>query len=138
MRPKLLKGKRHTDSRGSLTYNNTFDTSVIKRIYFIENLNQNTVRGWQGHKIEQRWFSSVAGAFKVKLIKIDDWINPSVSLVCEEFVITSHTLDVLYIPQGYVSSIQALENGSKLLVMADYLINEHIDEFRYDLNYFSN
>ena len=133
-----MKGKRHTDSRGSLTYNNTFDTSVIKRIYFIENQNQSTVRGWQGHKIEKRWFSSVAGAFKVKLVKIDDWSNPSVSLACQEFVISSHTLDVLYIPQGYVSSIQALENGSKLLVMADYLINEHIDEFRYDLNYFSN
>ena len=131
-------GKRYRDSRGSLYYNNSFDTSLIKRIYFIENTDIKIIRGWQGHKIEQRWFNVVKGSFKIKLIKIDDWFKPTNILIREEFIITSKTLDVLYVPNGFVSSIQALEIESKLLVMSDYFIGELNDEFRYDLDYFNN
>jgi hypothetical protein len=47
-------------------------------------------------------------------------------------------LDVLHIPQGYISSIQALEPEAKLLVMADYLLGEINDEYRFDADYFKN
>jgi hypothetical protein len=40
------------------------------------------------------------------------------------------------VPRGYVSSIQALEMGSKLLVMADHLLGEIKDEYRFDIDYF--
>ena len=73
-----------------------------------------------------------------KLIEIDDWNSPSKSLVHKEIKLEAKKLDVLHIPQGYVSCIQAIENNSKLLVMADYSIDEIKDEYRYDLNYFYN
>ena len=122
MNPKLLIGKRYRDSRGSRSYNNSFDTSLIKGIYFIENTDIKIIRAWQGHKIEQRCFNVVKGSFKIK----------------EEFIKTSKTLDMLYVPKGFVSSIQALEVESKLLVMSDYLIGELNEEFHYDLDYFNN
>ena len=136
MSSKLLKGNIHRDTRGSLFYNNNFDSSAIKRIYLIENNDTNVIRGWQGHKIEERWFSVVQGSFCIKLIKLDNWEFPSVSLVCEEILIQSKTLDVLHVPKGYISSIQATEAGSKLLVMADYLMDELEDDYRFDVNYF--
>ena len=136
MSSKLLKGNIHTDTRGSLFYNNSFDSSAIKRIYFIENKDTNVVRGWQGHKIEQRWFSVVRGSFRIKLIKLDNWEFPSAGLVCEERLLQSKTLDILYVPKGYVSSIQAIDEDSKLLVMADYLMGEIEDDYRFDLNAF--
>jgi dTDP-4-dehydrorhamnose 3,5-epimerase-like enzyme len=136
MIPKIIKGGSHSDLRGTVFYNNNFDSSKIKRIYVIENQSTNFVRAWQGHQIEQRWFSVMNGSFKIQLIKIDNWNNPSRNLEKLTFNLRTEKLDVLYVPKGYVSSIQALEKDSKLLVMADYSLNEINDEFRFSNDYF--
>lgn len=136
MEPKLINGNCHSDQRGTLLYNNDFDASLIKRIYIIENESPQIVRGWQGHAIEQRWFSAVSGKFKIQLIKIDNWEKPSLNLEVLTYLIDSEKLNVLHVPKGYVSSIQTLELNSKLLVMADYLLGETKDEYRYDIDYF--
>mgnify|MGYP003575426084 CR=1 FL=1 len=136
MEPKLINGNYHSDQRGTLLYNNDFDASLIKRIYIIENESPEFVRGWQGHQIEQRWFSVVSGKFKIQLIKIDNWENPSQNLEVFSYLIDSEKLNILHVPKGYVSSIQSLELNSKLLVMADYLLGEIKDEYRYDIDYF--
>lgn len=136
MEPKLINGNCHSDQRGALLYNNDFDASLIKRIYIIENESPQFIRGWQGHQIEQRWFSVVSGKFKIQLIKIDNWEKPSINLEAFTYLIDSDKLNVLHVPKGYVSSIQSLELNSKLLVMADYLLGEIRDEYRYDIDYF--
>ena len=137
MKPTLISGNCHQDQRGQLFYNNDFDTSSIKRMYVIENHSADFIRAWQGHKIEQRWFSALQGSFKIQLIAIDNWKKPAVSLPRLEYILKSETLDVLHIPAGYVSSIQALEEKSKLVVMADYHLGELKDEFRYSTDYFT-
>jgi dTDP-4-dehydrorhamnose 3,5-epimerase-like enzyme len=136
MFPQLLKGNSHEDSRGTLVYNNDFDATAVKRIYVIENKNTDFVRAWQGHQIEQRWYSAIKGSFKIELIAIDDWNRPCKKSERLEIVLDSEKLDVLHIPPGYVSSIQSLAAGSKLLVMADYLLGELEDEYRYESGYF--
>ncbi|MFH6937374.1 WxcM-like domain-containing protein [Flavobacterium sp. FlaQc-30] len=136
MELKLINGNCHSDPRGTLLYNNDFDASMVKRIYIIENESPEFIRGWQGHQIEQRWFSVVSGKFKIQLIKINNWEKPSLNLEVFTYLIDSEKLNVLHIPQGYVSSIQSLELNSKLLVMADYLLGEIKDEYRYDIDYF--
>jgi dTDP-4-dehydrorhamnose 3,5-epimerase-like enzyme len=136
MIPKIITGSSHSDSRGTLFYNNNFDASVIKRLYVIENQNSEIVRAWQGHKIEQRWFSVMKGLFRIELIEIDHWDNPSKNSERFTFIINSEKLDVLHVPPGYASSIQSLERDSKLLVMADYLLGEVKDEYRYEADYF--
>lgn len=136
MKPSEIKGKVHTDFRGSLYYNNDFDAKEVKRIYFIENKDTEFVRAWQGHKIEQRWFSAVQGSFEIKLIEVDDWITPSKNSTIHSFILKANQLDILHVPKGYISSIQALELNSKLMLMADYLLGEVKDEFRFDADYF--
>ncbi len=136
MIPKIITGGSHSDSRGTLFFNNDFDASAIKRIYVIENSSKDFVRGWQGHRIEQRWFSVLQGSFRIKLIAIDNWENPSKDLKAFTYIVNAEKLDVLYVPQGYVSSIQAQEVGAKLLVMADYLLGAIQDEYRFDIDYF--
>jgi len=138
MKPEIIKGNCHADQRGSLCYNNDFNAVNIKRIYTIENKDTHFIRGWQGHKIEQRWFSAIAGSFHIQLIEIDNWENPATNLKPYSFTITKDNLDVLHVPQGFVSSIQAVEVGSKLLVMADYLLGEIEDEYRYLIDYFKD
>ena len=136
--PKIIKGNSFNDIRGTINFNNSFDASEIKRIYLINNSSIDFLRGWQGHQIEQRWFSVLHGSFCIKLIKIDNWELPSKNLECLEFSICNKTLDVLYVPKGYVSCIKAIEKDSKLLVMADYKLGEIEDEHRFEFNYFSN
>ena len=134
--PGLIKGGAFEDHRGKLSFNNTFDGARVKRIYTIENKETDFVRAWQGHKIEQRWFSAMIGSFELKLIAIDNWESPSRNLTQHTFELSEESLDILWIPAGYVSSILSLEVSSKLLVMADYALGEVNDEYRYDSEYF--
>lgn len=137
MIPSIIPGASFKDNRGSLNYNNNFDATSIKRIYLIENSDNSFLRRWQGHKVEQRWFSVVLGKFRIQLIKIDNWEKPSKDVEKITFEISNDTLDILHIPGGYISSIQSLVNGSKLLVMADYKLNEIDDEFKFSSDYFT-
>lgn len=136
--PYIIQGGKHVDQRGQLKYNNDFDLSDVKRIYITENWNMETIRGWQGHRIERRWFTAVDGSFKIDLIKVDNWKRPSKNSKIYSFNLQSDALDVLCVPKGYISKIQSLEEDSKLLVMADYLIGEIEDDYRFTLNYFEN
>jgi hypothetical protein len=138
MEPAIIKGGQHTDSRGTLTFNNGFDASLVKRFYTIQNTEKDFIRGWQGHKIEQRWFSAIHGAFEIRLIKIDDWETPSAVSDILTFRLDSATFDILHVSQGYASAIRSLTHDAKLLAMSDYLAGEVKDEYRFELNYFDH
>jgi dTDP-4-dehydrorhamnose 3,5-epimerase-like enzyme len=137
MKPNLISGNCHQNERGQLFYNNDFDTSCTKRIYVIENHSIDFVRAWQGHKVEQRWFSAIQGSFKIQLVIVDNWDTPSENLPRIEYHLHSEKLDILHIPAGYISSIKALEEKSKLVVMSDYHLGELNDDFRYPSDYFT-
>lgn len=137
-KPGIIKGNSFTDERGSLFFNNDFNASTVKRMYYIENKDTQFIRGWTGHKIEQRWFSAVQGSFMIKLIKINDWEKPSENLPVLEFELNSDNLDVLHVPKGYASAIQSRDENSRLLVMADYSLGEIADDYRFPINYFEN
>lgn len=134
--PSIIKGKSHTDERGTIIFNNNYDASEIKRLYFIENKNIDFIRGWQGHKVEQRWFTAVQGSFKITTIAVDDWENPNKTLEKEEFILQDNSFDVLHVPKGHITSIQALEENAKLMAMSDYHLGTIKDEYRFDSNHF--
>ncbi len=130
--PQFLKGKKHQDVRGVITYNNDFDATSIKRMYTIENADVHSIRGWQGHKMEQRWFSAIKGTFKIQILSIDYFEKGLKVLKPYCFVLKADQMDILHVPAGFVSSIQALEVGAKLLVLADYKVGEVDDEYRFE------
>lgn len=134
--PEIIKGEKHSDIRGNLFFNNKFDASDIKRIYYLENIDTELIRGWTGHKIERRWFSAICGSFILRLIKIDDWENPAEDADILEFELNADKLDVIHMPAGYASAIQAKEKNSKLLIMVDHLLGEVEDDYRFQINYF--
>ena len=138
MQPNLILGGVHLDKRGELKFNNSFNMSQIKRIYSITINNKINKRRWQGHKIEQRWFTAINGSFNVKLILVDNWIKPNPNLNNINFQISSKALDILHVPSGYVTSIEANSDNSILLVMSDYSFNEINDEYKFPANYFKN
>lgn len=134
--PRIIKGNSFSDERGKISFNNEFNAVEVKRIYFIENYSIDFLRGWQGHQIEQRWFMCTKGSFEIKVIKIDNWENPSKDLQVKVYQINSEDSAVLHVPKGHITSIQSLENESKLMAMSDYHLGEIKDEYRFDLEYF--
>jgi hypothetical protein len=135
MIPEIIIGSSHKDARGTLLYNNSFDATQVKRIYFIENRDTDFVRGWQGHKIEQRWFSAVKGAFRINVLPISCFNEGVTEVNPNRFELMSSQFNVLFIPAGFVTAIQAIEPKSKLLVMADYHLGEINDEFRFEYKF---
>lgn len=132
---KLIIGGKHKDQRGQIQFFNEFDMSVIKRVYFTTHYNTDIVRAWQGHSIESRWFCCVKGKFKVGIIKVDNQMNPSETLEVKTHNLSEDRPEILYIPSGYANGFKALEDGSKLMIMSNYLLNEiENDEFRFDQN----
>lgn len=137
MKPTIIKGNLHRDERGTLCFNNSFRMQQIKRMYTIENVDTDFVRGWQGHRVEQRWFSAVAGSFRIRFIEPDNWEHPSRNSEVLEFDLHAESLDVLHVPPGSICAIQATAPGAKLLVFADYALGEISDEYRFPADYFN-
>lgn len=133
--PILIEGGSHVDGRGKVSFINQFDMSLVKRIYYTEHFSKSIVRAWQAHKIEKRWFLCTQGTFKVKLVKIDDFENPSEKLKVYEYNLSSDKPEVLYVPNGFANGFKAEENNSKLMIFADYAmgVNEK-DQFKFDKN----
>ena len=138
-KPKLIDGGVFKDYRGTLQSVNDFDMTVIKRMYVTTHTDKETIRAWQGHNIESRWFYCVQGGFKVKLVYIDNWENPSNDCELFEYELQANTPQVLYIPKGFVNGFKATEANSKLMIMSDYGLNEiNDDHYRFDNTKWAN
>ncbi len=133
MIPSIITGDFFEDNRGKLTYNNSFNAASIKRIYTIENYNLDVERGWQGHKVEQRWMLVTNGSFKIRVKHVDLFEKSNSDIQSFEFTLDSKIMNVLHVPSGYLTAIKSLELNSKLLLMSDYMLNEINDEIRYPI-----
>jgi dTDP-4-dehydrorhamnose 3,5-epimerase-like enzyme len=113
--PRLLKGGIHTDSRGQISFVNDMKFDAIERFYIISNSDENPLRAWQGHKIDNKYFYCIQGVIRVHYIKIDNWESPSNDLKADSVLLSSDESIVLHIPEGYANGIESLEAGSKLI-----------------------
>ncbi|HTM98853.1 MAG TPA: hypothetical protein VL088_08935 [Pedobacter sp.] len=136
--PSIIQGGSHTDERGTLQFWNEFDMALVKRFYTITHSDIDTLRGWRGHRTEQRWFSVSTGSFLIKLVKIDNWELPSKDLTVLTFTLFAERTQVLHIPMGYASLIKAQVQDSMLLVFADHGIKHaKDDDYLYAADYFN-
>ncbi|AWG21437.1 hypothetical protein FFWV33_07775 [Flavobacterium faecale] len=112
---KVIEGNTFSDARGSVSFVNDFKFTDIERFYVICNSDENPIRAWQGHKLDSKNFFCIAGSFKIGYVKIDDWGNPSSTLVVDSTILHADDARVLHVPAGYANAIVALESGSKLM-----------------------
>lgn len=135
-KPRLIEGGIFADERGEVRFINEFNFSEITRFYQIKQSSTDVVRAWQGHKVEQKWFYCIAGSFRINLIGVDDWINPSEQLLPISFELNSRIPMVLHVPGGYANGFKALEENSIFLIYSDKTLEEaKNDEYRFPVNY---
>ena len=129
-----IKGDQHTDERGKLTFFNTFDMREIVRFYEIAPSSNQTVRAWQGHHKEKKWFFCTAGTFVVNLKRINDESSQPKDLVVQRFELSEKNPMVLEVPGGYASGFKSLVENSKLMVFSNFSLEESKnDDLRFPL-----
>ncbi|HEY1055084.1 MAG TPA: hypothetical protein VGE24_08120 [Emticicia sp.] len=133
LQKQICLGGVHKDERGVLKFFNTFDMSIVQRFYVLEHPNTTAVRAWQGHQKEQKWFYVTDGIFKLVLVKPDNWKTPSLTLPCEELLLRADNNQIINIPAGFATGLQALEASSKIIVFSDVRLGESVeDDYRFD------
>ncbi|WP_299435385.1 WxcM-like domain-containing protein [uncultured Maribacter sp.] len=136
---KLIKGGVFSDERGNISFVNDLNLNPVKRFYIITNANTKTIRAWQAHKIEKRWFYCIKGKIDLRLVKIDNFQNPSNNLTVNNFILSEEKSQILEVPNGYANGFRALEDNSQLLVFSNYELNSNIDDdFRFESKKWTN
>ena len=113
----IIKGGSHTDARGKLEYINDFDLSKVKRLYKTTHFDTETIRAWQVHEIETKWFHCIKGSFEVKIANLETG-------EVKEFILTVNEPTVLHVPKGNANGFKALEDNSQFMIFSDLSLEE--------------
>lgn len=131
--PYIIEGGFFSDDRGRLSFVNDFNFADVKRFYMIDHPETDTVRAWQGHVVEKKYFYVVKGSFCIAWVKIDNWDNPSSELRAEYEILNENQSRILCVPCGYANGLKAIERASKLIVFSSLSLEESLKEkTRYD------
>ena len=129
----VIEGGISIDARGKIAYVNDLDITDAKRFYIIHHNDTETVRAWQAHQYERKWFYCLKGSFTTAFVRIDNWENPSKDLTAEIFILSDKESKVICIPEGFANGIKANEPNSILMVFSDKTLTESInDSWKYD------
>ena len=132
LKPDIIPGGRHSDDRGIVSFVNDFGFKDIKRFYSIEHRDTQTIRAWQGHRREEKWFYVVQGSFMFAWVKIDNWEKPDSGQRADHRLLYSKQSEILHIPDGYANGFRALEPHSKLMVFSNFTVEESaLDDYRF-------
>lgn len=131
---RTIQGSSFSDVRGALNFFNTFDMTKIVRMYEISPSDTYTIRGWQAHKEEKKWFYCNSGSFILNLVKIDNFESPSETIAPKRFVLEAKNPAVLEISGGYATAFKAQEDNSKLIVFSNFSLEaSKNDDFRFSV-----
>lgn len=132
----LIKGNIHKDHRGIIRFVNDFHFDKIKRFYTITHSDTTTIRAWQGHQLETKYFYVTKGSFLINWIKIDNWRQPSKDLNINTHVLTDTQSEILTIPPGHATGFKAFEPNSIMMVFSDKSLDESKeDDYRFHQDY---
>jgi dTDP-4-dehydrorhamnose 3,5-epimerase-like enzyme len=132
----LFTGANFKDHRGEIRFVNGFSFPDIKRFYQIIHPDTTTVRAWQGHKIESKYFYVAKGKVALAWVQIDNWEKPSFELKATIQVLDESAPSILYIPPGYANGIKALEPGSILIIYSNLTLEESsADRWSFDSSF---
>lgn len=126
--PVIIEGGRFEDERGSMRFVNDLLLEDVKRFYFIKHTDTSTIRAWQGHVEEKKYFYPISGRFAVVWVKIDDFENPSDELIPEFHILDANKSEIVCVPKGYANGLKALDSNSEILVFSDMNLEESVNE----------
>lgn len=134
----MIQGALHEDSRGKLSFFNSFDLSEIKRMYQIEPVNEAIIRAWQGHKVEKKWFYCIQGSFIINVVPITNFEHPVKDVKVRQYLIKENNPKIVHVAGGYATGIKAIVPNSKLLVFSNFYTEaSKNDDYRFEPNFWN-
>ena len=134
MKAAVIQGGIHEDSRGILRYVNEENPGNYRRFYIITHPDTNTVRAWQGHKIEEKAFYVITGSFIIAIVNPANFEQPSENEKPDLYKLTDENHSYLRVPGGNYTGIKALTSGATLLVLSSLDVTDSKkDDFRQPL-----
>ena len=127
-KPFIIPSKIFEDHRGFVFHNNSFDLSRVKRVYEIQNRNENVQRGWKGHVKEARWFYCTNGKYTIKVRTLID--KSKIGSYEYTFSLKYKTGDVLYVPKNYATLLKQDFKDSSVLCFSDYSFQDREKDIR--------
>ncbi len=132
----IIKGNHHTDNRGTVRFVNEFNFEGIKRFYTITHPDIETIRAWQGHQKETKYFYVTKGSFLINWIKIDNWEKPSQNLKINKQILLDQQSEILIVEAGHANGFKAMEPDSTMIVFSDMRLEDSKDDdFRFPTDY---
>lgn len=110
MKPAIIQGGIYEDHRGRVGFINEFDLAPIRRMYYLLHNDTETVRGWQGHRVEQKWFVCLRGKFTIHCVHMEE------QFAMAPFFLNGDSPCTLHVPNGFATAIRASVPDSLLLV----------------------
>ncbi len=114
--------------RGAMRFVNDFKFDDVVRFYFVKHPDTKTIRAWQGHPLEKKYFYPISGSFVVAWVKVDDFSHPSPDLPAEYHIINASKSEIIALPKGYANGIRALEENSELMIFSDKEVEESVQQ----------
>ncbi|MCX6738037.1 MAG: dTDP-4-dehydrorhamnose 3,5-epimerase family protein [Candidatus Parcubacteria bacterium] len=134
--PKIIKGNIATDERGSVSFVNNFNFKGVKRFYIVENSSKDIIRGFHGHKDEEKYVFVLSGKALICAVEMDDPINPSKDKKVFQFVLSAKEPAILHIPGGYANGVRAMEENTKVIFFSIFSMEEtKNDDYRFPYDY---
>lgn len=128
MVPKIIKGGNFVDERGTMSFVNDFNVRNAQRFYTITHKDTATIRAWQGHEFEQKYFFPLKGRFVIAWVKIDDFSNPTDHPPVSFTILDAQETALLHIPNGYANGLMALSPDAQIGVFSDFNLEESVKE----------
>ena len=133
--PDLIPGGQHADARGTVSFVNGFDFKGVDRFYWIQADEANVLRGWVGHRREQKWFTVVQGEVLIAVVRPDDWERPSPDLSVARYLLSAAHPQVLHVPPGHATGSVNLNRKAVLMIFSSGKIeNVGTDDFRFSVD----
>lgn len=132
----IIPGQKFEDHRGSVMSANTFDMTQVKRHYIVTHNNNETIRGWQGHKTETKWIKCIEGSFCVNLVRPFDIDVPVGKEEVVALTLHAGTGHVLFVAGGYFTAFRCLTDQGSLLIFSDKFLEEsQADDYRKPIDF---
>jgi dTDP-4-dehydrorhamnose 3,5-epimerase-like enzyme len=112
--PTIIQGDSHTDSRGTIAFVNDFSLEGVKRFYMLHHSETSSIRAWQGHPVEAKYYFPIKGIWVIAWVKMNFAIEEK-NWKAEYVILNAEESKMLYIPPGYANGFKALQQDSYLV-----------------------
>lgn len=135
----ILNIQTHTDSRGSLLFNNNFNFDDIKRFYHIKLPKKGIIRAFHGHLVEKKYAYILKGEIKIAIIPLTDAHHPAKNVEIQTYSLSASNPQILVIPPKNANGIMSISKDSEIIFYSTLSLEDSMkDDYRFPENYWGN